>query len=88
MSHSLFRLTRAGIAAIGGGMDETQIQPGRTGRDAMSEDALDAQIGYNLKRASAFALNDFAVELTNAGLRPVTYGMLALIDERPGACSA
>ena len=54
----------------------------------MSEDGLDAQIGYNLKRASAFALNDFAVELTEAGLRPVTYGMLALIDERPGIRAA
>ena len=54
----------------------------------MSENGLDAQIGYNLKRASAFALNDFAVELTDAGLRPVTYGMLALIDERPGIRAA
>ncbi|TRC72814.1 MarR family transcriptional regulator [Mesorhizobium sp. WSM4307] len=58
-------------------MDETQ-----------PHDALDAQIGYNLKRASAFALNDFTVELTEAGLRPVTYGMLALIDERPGIRAA
>ncbi|WP_095203652.1 MarR family winged helix-turn-helix transcriptional regulator [Mesorhizobium carmichaelinearum] len=66
-------------------MDETQIQPGL---DVMSEDALDAQIGYNLKRASAVALNDFAVELADAGLRPVTYGMLALIDERPGIRAA
>src|SRR6476620_11049448 len=66
-------------------MDETQLHPGP---DMMSEDGLDAQIGYNLKRASAFALNDFAVELTEAGLRPVTYGMLALIDERPGISAA
>ena len=66
-------------------MDETQLHPGP---DMMSEDGLDAQIGYNLKRASAFALNDFAVELTEAGLRPVTYGMLALIDERPGIRAA
>src|SRR6476620_9962952 len=66
-------------------MDETQLHPGP---EIMSDDALDAQIGYNLKRASAFALNDFAVELTEAGLRPVTYGMLALIDERPGIRAA
>ena len=66
-------------------MDETQPH---TGPEMMSDDALDAQIGYNLKRASAFALNDFAVELTDAGLRPVTYGMLALIDERPGIRAA
>ncbi|UVK51832.1 MarR family transcriptional regulator [Mesorhizobium sp. AR02] len=69
-------------------MDETQLHTGRAGPDAMSDDALDAQIGYNLKRASAFALNDFAIELTDAGLRPVTYGMLALIDERPGMRAA
>ncbi|BCH08968.1 hypothetical protein MesoLj131c_32260 [Mesorhizobium sp. 131-3-5] len=66
-------------------MDETQPH---TGPEMMPDDALDAQIGYNLKRASAFALNDFAVELTEAGLRPVTYGMLALIDERPGIRAA
>ena len=66
-------------------MDETQPH---TGPEMMSDDALDAQIGYNLKRASAFALNDFAVELIEAGLRPVTYGMLALIDERPGIRAA
>ncbi|MBE1708853.1 MarR family transcriptional regulator [Mesorhizobium japonicum] len=66
-------------------MDETQPH---IGPEIMSDDALDAQIGYNLKRASAFALNDFAVELTEAGLRPVTYGMLALIDERPGIRAA
>jgi DNA-binding MarR family transcriptional regulator len=52
------------------------------------EDRLDAQIGYNLRRASALALNDFTVELTDAALRPVTYGMLALIDERPGIRAA
>lgn len=52
------------------------------------EDALDAQIGYNLRRASALALNDFAIELAEASLRPVTYGMLALIDERPGIRAA
>ncbi|PBB24592.1 MULTISPECIES: MarR family transcriptional regulator [unclassified Mesorhizobium] len=66
-------------------MDENQPH---TVPEMMSDDALDAQIGYNLKRASAFALNDFTVELTEAGLRPVTYGMLALIDERPGIRAA
>jgi DNA-binding MarR family transcriptional regulator len=55
---------------------------------ARRDDALDAQIGYNLRRASAFALNDFAVELSDASLRPVTYAMLALIDERPGIRAA
>ncbi len=52
------------------------------------EDRLDAQIGYNLRRASALALNDFAVEFADAALRPVTYGMLVLIDERPGISAA
>ena len=61
-------------------MDETS--------NDLDEDALDAQIGYNLKRASAVALNDFAVELAEAALRPVTYGMLALIDEKPGIRAA
>ncbi|KQU83388.1 hypothetical protein ASD12_10215 [Mesorhizobium sp. Root102] len=52
------------------------------------EEALDAQIGYNLRRASSLALNDFAVEMGDAALRPVTYGMLALIDEKPGIRAA
>ncbi len=54
----------------------------------LGEDALDAQIGYNLRRASALALNDFSVEMAEASLRPVTYAMLALIDERPGIRAA
>ena len=62
-------------------MDETQL---RTHPD----DTLDAQVGYNLRRASAFALNDFAVEMADVSLRPVTYGMLALIDEKPGIRAA
>ncbi|BCG95711.1 MarR family winged helix-turn-helix transcriptional regulator [Mesorhizobium sp. 131-2-1] len=61
-------------------MDETS--------NDLDEDALDAQIGYNLRRASALALNDFAVEMAEASLRPVTYAMLALIDERPGIRAA
>ena len=61
-------------------MDETS--------NDLDEDALDAQIGYNLRRASALALNDFAVEMAEAALRPVTYAMLALIDERPGIRAA
>ena len=67
-------------------MDEAHISSSAPGVTA--EDALDAQIGYNLRRASAFALNDFAVELAEAELRPVTYGMLALIDEKPGIRAA
>ncbi|TGV68292.1 MarR family transcriptional regulator, partial [Mesorhizobium sp. M00.F.Ca.ET.149.01.1.1] len=63
-------------------MDETRV------RDVPGEDALDAQIGYNLRRASALALNDFSVEMAEASLRPVTYAMLALIDERPGIRAA
>ena len=86
MSHNLFRLTRALIAAIGCNMDE--VHTSRSAPGAAPEDALDAQVGYNLKRASAFALNDFAVELAEAALRPVTYGMLALIDEKPGIRAA
>src|SRR4051794_20541830 len=70
-------------------MDETRNRtgPGKATRVA-PEDRLDAQIGYNLRRASALALNDFAVELADAALRPVTYAMLALIDERPGIRAA
>ncbi|UCI22039.1 MarR family transcriptional regulator [Mesorhizobium sp. B2-1-8] len=75
-------------------MDETEIHadpsahpdPGALG--SITEDALDAQIGYNLRRASTLALSDFAVELADAALRPVTYGMLALIDEQPGIRAA
>ncbi|MFB9981168.1 MarR family winged helix-turn-helix transcriptional regulator [Mesorhizobium kowhaii] len=67
-------------------MDEAHTS--RSAPGATPEDALDAQIGYNLKRASAFALNDFAVEMAEAALRPVTYGMLALIDEKPGIRAA
>ena len=63
-------------------MDETRV------RDVPGEDALDAQIGYNLRRASALALNDFSVEMAEESLRPVTYAMLALIDERPGIRAA
>ncbi|OBQ70937.1 MarR family winged helix-turn-helix transcriptional regulator [Mesorhizobium erdmanii] len=69
-------------------MDDAEVHAGTAARGAMAEDALDAQIGYNLRRASTFALNDFAVELADAALRPVTYGMLALIDERPGISAA
>ncbi|WJI43631.1 MULTISPECIES: MarR family transcriptional regulator [unclassified Mesorhizobium] len=70
-------------------MNETadRTASGKASRVA-PEDRLDAQIGYNLRRASALALNDFAVELADAALRPVTYGMLALIDERPGIRAA
>ena len=71
MLHSLFRLTRALIAAIGCNMDE--VHTSRSAPGTAPEDALDAQVGYNLKRASTFALNDFAVELAEAELRPVTY---------------
>ncbi|WP_457150681.1 MarR family winged helix-turn-helix transcriptional regulator [Mesorhizobium sp. P5_C1] len=67
-------------------MDEARTSRGAP--SATPKDALDAQIGYNLKRASAVALNDFAVELADAALRPVTYGMLALIDEKPGIRAA
>jgi DNA-binding MarR family transcriptional regulator len=66
-------------------MAETKL---RAGDPDAAETALDAQIGYNLRRASALALNHFAVEMADAALRPVTYGMLALIDERPGISAA
>lgn len=69
-------------------MNDIDADTDRNAPGAMAEDALDAQIGYNLKRASALAMNDFAVELADAALRPVTYGMLALIDERPGIRAA
>ena len=69
-------------------MDDTEVHASTGAPGLRSEDALDAQIGYNLRRASAFALNDFAVELADAALRPVTYGMLALIDEKPGIRAA
>jgi len=63
-------------------MDDSMV------RDNLGEDALDAQVGYNLRRASALALNDFTIEMADAALRPVTYAMLALIDERPGMRAA
>jgi len=69
-------------------MDDAEVHASSGAPGLRSEDALDAQIGYNLRRASAFALNDFSVELADAALRPVTYGMLALIDERPGIRAA
>ena len=53
-------------------------QAGREG------ERLGELIGYNLRRASAFALNDFVVEFADIGLRPVTYGMLSTIAEHPG----
>ena len=68
-------------------MDETADRTA-SGKRVAPEDRLDAQIGYNLRRASALALNDFAVEFADAALRPVTYGMLVLIDERPGISAA
>ena len=87
MSHSIFSLTRALIAVIACSMNET-VDRTASGKRVAPEDRLDAQIGYNLRRASALALNDFAVEMAGASLRPVTYGMLALIDERPGIRAA
>ncbi|WP_031251664.1 MarR family winged helix-turn-helix transcriptional regulator [Mesorhizobium sp. LSHC412B00] len=68
-------------------MDKTSDRSGKVARVA-PEDRLDAQIGYNLRRASTLALNDFTAEMADASLRPVTYGMLALIDERPGISAA
>jgi DNA-binding MarR family transcriptional regulator len=65
-------------------MEKSEVRTSPAGRD----DAIEVMIGYNLRRASAFALNDFAVELSDASLRPVTYAMLALIDERPGIRAA
>jgi DNA-binding MarR family transcriptional regulator len=76
------------IAVIACSMDEATIRSKPRKASIAPEDTLDAQIGYNLRRASALALNDFAVEMANASLRPVTYGMLALIDERPGIRAA
>ena len=74
--------------AIGYSMTETAIRSKSGKAGTAPEDRLDAQIGYNLRRASTFALNDFAVEMADASLRPVTYGMLALIDEKPGISAA
>ena len=87
MSHSIFSLTRALIAVIACSMNDTADRT-KSGERVAPEDRLDAQIGYNLRRASALALNDFAVEMDDSALRPVTYGMLALIDERPGIRAA
>jgi DNA-binding MarR family transcriptional regulator len=83
MSHSFF-LDKSVDRRDRWNMEESELHITRAGRD----DALEAMIGYNLRRASAFALNDFAVELSDAGLRPVTYAMLALIEERPGIRAA
>jgi len=65
-------------------MKQPEVRTGLAHRAA----TLDAMIGYNLRRASAFALNDFAGALSYASLRPVTFSMLALIDEKPGIRAA
>jgi DNA-binding MarR family transcriptional regulator len=65
-------------------MKKPEVRAGAAQRDA----TLDAMIGYNLRRASAFALNDLAGALSYASLRPVTFSMLALIDEKPGIRAA
>jgi DNA-binding MarR family transcriptional regulator len=83
MLHSVF-LDKSVDRGDRWGMEKSEVRITPVGRD----DTLDAMIGYNLRRASAFALNDFAVELSDASLRPVTYAMLALIDERPGIRAA
>lgn len=69
-------------------MDDKEAHAAPGAPHVSARDALDAQIGYNLRRASTLALSDFAVELADAALRPVTYGMLALIDEQPGIRAA
>jgi DNA-binding MarR family transcriptional regulator len=45
---------------------------------------LEDLVGDNLRRASALALNDFAVEFSDLGLRPVLYGMLATVAQHAG----
>jgi DNA-binding MarR family transcriptional regulator len=66
-------------------MDETRDRKGAPARTALrADERLDTLLGYNLRRASAFALNDFVVEFSDLGLRPVSYGMLSTIAEQPG----
>lgn len=55
---------------------------------AQQNNLLEELIGYNLRRASALALNDFAVELSETSLRPVTFSMLALVAGKPGIRAA
>jgi DNA-binding MarR family transcriptional regulator len=52
--------------------------------DRREDERLGGLLGYNLRRAWSYALNDFVVEFADNGLRPVPYGMLATIAERPG----
>ena len=49
---------------------------------------LDELIGYHLRRASAFDVNDFVVHFSDVGLRPVPFSVLCMIAERPGATAA
>lgn len=65
-------------------MEKTKTQMGAT----LEGDLLDQMPGYHLRRAAAFALNDFVDEFADVPLRMVTFGMLALIDEREGISSA
>ncbi|ATR18832.1 Transcriptional regulator, MarR family (plasmid) [Roseomonas mucosa] len=51
---------------------------------AREDEKLGELVGYNLRRAWSYALSDFVVEFADNGLRPVPYGMLATIAERPG----
>lgn len=55
-----------------------------TVRDTDLVDPIDDLLGYQLRRASAFAMADLAAELTSLRLRPAEASMLFLIAANPG----
>jgi DNA-binding MarR family transcriptional regulator len=49
---------------------------------------LDDLIGYNLRRASALMLSDFAAMFAETFLRPTSFSVACVIEEQPGITSA
>lgn len=49
---------------------------------------LDDLIGYNLRRASAAMLSDFAAMFADTFLRPTSFSVACVIAEQPGITSA
>lgn len=46
--------------------------------------ALDALVGYQLRRASAVFMTDFVEAFADVGLRPAQYAILLLVEAHPG----
>jgi DNA-binding MarR family transcriptional regulator len=84
MLHNIIFLTREIKELIDRSMDKTKERT----VSAPERDLLDQMPGYQLRRAAAFSLNDFVSEFADVPLRQVSFGMLALIEERDGISSA